>query len=110
MPYIAQEDRDALDPHIDALAGAIVERAEANGHDAAFAGLVNYSVTRLALKVLRTQFGAIRYWMIATLSGVFSNVALEFYRRIAASYEDKQIEKSGDVDVFEEFSKDIDKL
>lgn len=110
MPYIAQDDRKKLDPHIDALAEAIVERAEANGHDAAFAGLVNYSVTCLAPKVLRLQFGAIRYWMIATLTGTFHNIADEFYRRIAVPYENKQIEKSGDVDMYEEFLEDIDKL
>lgn len=50
-----------------------------------------------------------RYWIIATVTGVFKNIADEFYRRLGVPYEDKQIAKNGDVDLYEEFSRDIRK-
>ena len=103
MPYISQDHRQTLDPLIDRLALQIVHEAQAMGYDAALAGLLNYTCTRLALKVVRLQFGAMRYWLIAILTGTFKNIADEFYRRIAVPYENRQIEKSGDVDVFREY-------
>lgn len=101
MPYIAQEDRNKLDDEIDKLANAIVERSQNNGHDAAFAGYLNYSCTRLVLQVLRKRFGKLRYWMIAATTGALQNISDEFYRRVAVPYEDRQIAKSGDVDEIE---------
>jgi hypothetical protein len=106
MPYIAQQDRRPLDPLIDQLAHQIVTQAKAHTYDAAFAGLLNYACTRLALKVIRLQFGALRYWLIATVTGIFHNIADEFYRRLGAPYEEKQRERSGDVDLYEEFLRD----
>ena len=107
MPYIAKQDRPPLDPLIDQLAHQIVAQAKAQNYDAAFAGLLNYACTRLALKVIRLQFGALRYWLIATVTGVFHNIADEFYRRLGTPYEEKQIAKSGDVDLYEEFLREI---
>jgi hypothetical protein len=109
MPYIAG-DRKELDLIIDQLAELIVRRAQAEGSDGAFAGLLNYACTRLALKIVRLQFGAMRYWLIAIITGTFKNVADEFYRRIAAPYENRQIAKSGDVDLYHEYSRDIEKM
>ena len=93
MPYIAQKDRPELDVHIDALAVAIKKIAASYGYDGAFAGLLNYSCTRLALKVIPAR----RYWAIALITGTLKNVADEFYRRFGVPYEDEQIQKSGDV-------------
>jgi hypothetical protein len=93
MPYIAQKDRPALDVHIDALAVALTECAKSYGYDGAFAGLLSYSCSRLAMKVLPAK----RYWSIALVSGVFNNIGDEFYRRFAVPYEDEQIKKNGDV-------------
>ncbi|MBU4348323.1 hypothetical protein KJ671_02365 [Patescibacteria group bacterium] len=109
MPYIAPKDRKKIDPMIDGLAEAIVKEAKASDYDAAFAGLINYTCTRLTLKVIRLLFGKMRYWIIATVSGTFNNVADEFYRRVGLPYENKQIQKSGDVDLFEEYEKEISK-
>ncbi len=105
MPYITQQDRRPLDPLIDQLAQQIVTQAKAHNYDAAFAGLLNYTCTRLALKVIQLQFGALRYWLIAITTGVFHNIADEFYRRLGAPYEDKQIAKNGDVDLYQELGK-----
>jgi len=110
MPYIAPKDREKLDGLIDQLADQIVVEAKEYNYDAAFAGLLNYACTRLALKLVRLQFGKIRYWTIATVTGVFKNIADEFYRRVGVPYEDKQINKNGDVDLYSEFSKEIGKM
>lgn len=93
VPYIPPELRPALDQHIDALAEAINAAAADLDGDAAYAGLLNYACTTLALKTMPTR----RYWAIATTSGVFANVADEFYRRFATPYEDEQIVRNGDV-------------
>jgi hypothetical protein len=107
MPYIAPKDRAKLDALIDQLAAQIVKEAKSYKYDAAFAGLLNYSCTRLALKITRLQFGKIRYWLIGTITGVFKNVADEFYRRVGIPYEEKQIEKNTDVDLYAEYFKEI---
>lgn len=105
MPYIPKQDREKLDPLIDRLAEQIVSQSKENDFD--FAGLLNYSFTRITLKVIKLRFGKMRYWLIAITTGVFKNIADEFYRRLATPYENKQIEKNGDVDLYEEFLKDI---
>ena len=109
MPYIAPEPRVALDPLIDQLAEAIVAESKKSDKEAAYAGILNYSVTRLALKVMRLRFGAMKYWLIATTTGVLKNVADEFYRRLGVPYEDLQIAKSGDVDLYEEYLAEMGK-
>lgn len=107
MPYIKPESRDRLDDSINELARRIVDISRQEEGDGAFAGLLNYSCTRLALEVVRLRFGHIKYWLIAIVAGVFSNVAGEFYRRLATPYEDKQIKSHGDIDLYKEFLKDI---
>ena len=93
MPYIDPKFRKELDPYIDRLAKAIKKVSAKQKHEAAFAGFLNYSATKLALKIIPGR----RYWVIALVAGVFKNVADEFYRRFGVPYEDEQIEKSGDV-------------
>lgn len=108
MPYIVPKDREKLDPLIDQLAEQLV--GQSKEYDGAFAGLLNYTCTRLALKVVRLRFGKMRYWMLAIVTGTFKNMADEFYRRVGIPYENKQIIKSGDVDLYEEFSEEIKKM
>lgn len=91
MPYIAPEDRPALDAAIDELAAAISRKAA--DRDGAFDGYLNYAITRLALGVIPSR----RYQSMARVTGVLENVKQEFYRRYVTPYEDEQIEKSGDV-------------
>jgi hypothetical protein len=107
MPYIAPKERERLDPLIDALAERIAAESEGLGEEGAFAGLLNYTCTRLALKVVRLRFGRMRYWLIATITGTFKNIADEFYRRVAGPYEERQIDKNGDVDLYGEFAEEI---
>jgi hypothetical protein len=107
MPYIAQKDRAPLDPLIDQLAKQMVAQANTTAGDAAYAGLLNYTCTRLAMQVIKLKFGTMRYWIIATTTGVFQNIADEFYRRMGVPYEDLQIGKSGDVDLYAEFAAEM---
>lgn len=109
MPYIAPKHRQELDGLIDQLARRIVHQAQEYDYDAAFAGLLNYACTRLALQVVRQQDGALRYWLIALLTGVFKNIGDEFYRRLAGPYEDRQIAAHGDVDLIAAFLQEIEK-
>lgn len=101
MPYIKKEFRPELDKHINALADVINNFSRKEESEAAYAGLLNYTCTRLAMAVVERRFGRIRYGVIATVTGVFKNIADEFYRRVAAPYEDKQISNNGDVDYYE---------
>jgi hypothetical protein len=110
MPYISPKPRKALDGLIDQLADRIVKGAKDSHDDGAFAGLLNYTCTRLALKVVRQQFGPMRYWLIAIITGVFKNMADEFYRRVAIPYENQQIARSGDVDLYEEYAAEIKRM
>lgn len=93
MPYIPQKDRSKFDKHIEKLAKAIKKAAAESGDKTAFAGLLNYCCTSLALRVIPER----RYWAIALITGVFKNMIDEFYRRYVAPYEDEQIKKNGDV-------------
>jgi hypothetical protein len=106
MPYIPKEDRAALDAAIDGLADKIAERAKVSDTEAAFAGLLNYACTRLALGVLRRRFDRMRYWVIAATTGALRNAAEEFYRRVGVPYEDAQMAKNGDVDLYAEYEKE----
>ncbi len=108
MPYIAPQHRQKLDALIDELAGRIVQEADKLNHEAAFAGLLNYTCTCLALQIIRRRFGGLRYWLIALITGTFKNIADEFYRRLAVPYEDQQIIKNGDVDLYAEYLQRID--
>jgi hypothetical protein len=107
MPYVNPEYRDALDPAIRELSTRIAHLARAMPEETAFAGLLNYACTSLAISVLHERFGRLRYGTIATVTGVFKNVADEFYRRVGVPYEDKQIAKNGDVALYAMYTKGI---
>lgn len=100
MPYIPPRPRRELDPLIQALAQMIVQEADKLEHEAAFAGLLNYTCTSLALQIVQQRFGRLRYWLIALITGTFQNIAQEFYRRLAAPYEDQQLALHGDLNLF----------
>ena len=82
MPYIDEKSRAALDPKIDGLQPDT-------------AGDLNYTITRLCLAWFRRNGG--RYLQVAIVMGTFICAAFEFYRRVAAPYEDEKIKQNGDV-------------
>jgi len=87
LPYIKLENRakyeKALDELIDILKSLPVEEMD---------GELNYVLT----KILK-QIYPLRYFHINKALGVLECVKLEFYRRVAAPYEDKKMKESGDV-------------
>jgi hypothetical protein len=98
MPYIPNdnipaEDGRLLDPDIENLAFSIQGRASVYGYDGAYAGLLNYAISRVAALVTPVR----RYWALDLTHGTLIDAAAEFRRRIIVPYEDEQIAKNGDV-------------
>ena len=87
MPYITQEDRPQYDDVLEELIGLLKEKPpeSVDGH-------LNYVVT----KVIKEMY-PLRYYHINKAMGVLECIQHEFYRRVAAPYEDTKIEQNGDV-------------
>ena len=87
MPYITQEDRPQYDAVLEELIGLLKEKPpeSVDGH-------LNYVVTRVIKEVY-----PLRYYHINKAMGVLECIQHEFYRRVAAPYEDTKIEQNGDV-------------
>jgi len=87
LPYIKPEIRTKYEKVLDELIGILkslpVEKVD---------GELNYVVT----KILKETY-PVRYFNINRAVGVLECIKLEFYRRVAAPYEDKKIKESGDV-------------
>lgn len=108
MPYIDQKERERLDNLVDRLAAELErmdEEYKKRGGHCAWAGNLNYIISRLIGKVALRD---LRYRTLSQIHGVLHDVASEFYRRIVAKYEDKQIKKRGDVDIYKELEKKIE--
>ena len=86
MPYITAEKREALDEHIEALQQEL--------HLADDEGALNYALSRIVGSVFEDEP---RYHTIARITGVLENVKQEFYRRVAAPYEEQAMHKNGDI-------------
>lgn len=85
MPYIRQDKR----PELFALATQLGQKVK-------FEGEVNYAVTTI-LKEWMARNGGVRYANINAVVGILECVKQEFYRRIAAPYEDCKCAENGDV-------------
>jgi hypothetical protein len=107
MPYIKQEQRKQLDAEIDALTRRIVQMSGPESDETSYMGLLNYACSRIAAGIVLQKFGGIRYKVVAMMTGVFHNIADEFYRRLGAPYEDKVTIQNGDVDLYAEL---LDKM
>jgi len=87
MPYVQQCVREQYDELIDKLTLTL-------SHLNWEPGDVNYIFTR----ILRAWFTKKRkYATICYIMGTLICVAFEFYRRVAAGYEDTKIKENGDV-------------
>ncbi len=87
MPYINQEDRPQYEELIQEITDLLKEKPveSVDGH-------LNYIVTRIIKEVY-----PLRYYHINRAMGVLECIKQEFYRRVAAPYEDTKIEQNGDV-------------
>ena len=87
MPYILQGDRPKYDNLINGIVKILQERPIEN-----IDGDLNYIVTRIIKEVY-----PLRYFHINRAMGVLECIQHEFYRRVAAPYEDTKIQQNGDV-------------
>lgn len=92
MPYINPEYREFLDPAIDHLANALRE-LECDYPESNVEGNINYAISKLMDSMYRNG----GYRAINDAIGVLECVKLEFYRRLAAPYEDVKAKQNGDV-------------
>jgi hypothetical protein len=87
LPYIRPENRTKYEKTLKELIGILkslpVEEVD---------GDLNYVVTRILKEVY-----PLRYFHLNRAIGVLECIKLEFYRRVAAPYEDLKIKESGDV-------------
>lgn len=87
MPYIKPENRKKYEKNLRELVDTLkaLPPEEVDGE-------LNYVVT----KILKSVY-PLRYYHINKAIGVLECIKLEFYRRVAAPYEDLKIKDSGDV-------------
>jgi hypothetical protein len=87
MPYIKSENRKKYEKVLHELIDVLktLPPDEVDGE-------LNYVVT----KILKNVY-PLRYFHINKAVGVLECIKLEFYRRVAAPYEDLKIKESGDV-------------
>ncbi|MGZ6005728.1 MAG: DUF6899 family protein [Candidatus Saccharimonadales bacterium] len=93
MPYLKSEQRPKLDPLIKALADEINKMSKEGGEVHSFAGLLDYSFTKLILQTLPEQ----RYWAYTLVEGMLNGLSKEFNRRIVGPFEETQKEQRGDI-------------
>jgi hypothetical protein len=93
MPYLKPEQRPKLDPLIKALADEINKMAKESGEEHAFAGLLDYSFSKLIMQTLPEQ----RYWAYTLVEGMLHGLSKEFNRRVVSPYEETQKEQRGDI-------------
>lgn len=95
MPYIYKKHRERLDPLVDAL-GQEIKKIKEEFPEQTRDGSLNYSVTRL----LNMVFADARYHDLNELIGFLECCKLEYYRKVAAPYEDLKEKDNGPVDTF----------
>lgn len=92
MPYITQDKRAVLDPHIEKLMNTLNE-LEKNDLQNNFEGNLNYVFSKL----LDRAYSHAGYRGINDAMGVLASVQAEFYRRVASPYEENKRYQNGDV-------------
>ncbi len=91
MPYITQDKREVLDPAIEELITALRGLQSDDPEDNTEANL-NYVLSRLLDRMYISS-----YREINNAIGMLFTTALEYYRRVAAPYEDQKRHDEGDV-------------
>ena len=95
MPYIKEKERHDLDVCIESMIKCLQLHEENMSNDefCIILGDINYCFSR----ILGGLMGNVSYSKIAMITGVLENIKQEFYRRVAAPYEDKKIVENGDI-------------
>jgi len=91
MPYIGEDGRKALDNAIN----SIVDQLVAWYPSTYWVGALNYVV----FTIVKRFFDRVppRYHLFAHVTGTLQCCIHEMYRRLVAPYEDKAIDKNGDI-------------
>lgn len=92
MPYIVQDRRDALDPAIEQMLTAL-RGLELDDESNNTQGNINYIFTR----ILKAVYPGGRYQEINDAMGVLHSCSFEYYRKVAAPYEDQKEFENGSV-------------
>ena len=87
LPYIKPENRVKYETVLDELIG-ILKSLPVGELD----GELNYVVTKMLKEIY-----PLHYFSINRAVGVLECIKQEFYRRVAAPYEDRKIKEAGDV-------------
>lgn len=88
MPYIARERREVIDHYIEQTLVGVSALGDIAPGD------LNYIFTKIAGEYLLAK--GLNYQNINDAIGAFEGAKLEFYRRVAAPYENKKIASNGD--------------
>lgn len=114
MPYIKESNRGSLDPCIEdmtrCLRGNVASSKDnpysnpykeklTNDEFLSICGDINYAFSR----ILSNTMGDVSYPKIAMITGVLENIKQEFYRRVAANYENQKILENGDIVEYKPF-------
>ncbi len=92
MPYIRTEKREVLDPTIDLMLNALRE-LECDDAENDMGGNLNYVITVL----LKRCYGE-KYSEMAQAVSVLEMAKLEYYRKVAAPYENQKEYDNGPVE------------
>jgi hypothetical protein len=93
MPYISQEKRQYLDESIDGVRKALAEIEMDYSGDNNAEGNLNYVISSLLAKI----YSRGNYRDINDVVGVLECAKMEYYRKVAAPYEDEKATENGKV-------------
>jgi hypothetical protein len=91
MPYITLQKRKPLQDYIDVLADRI-RSSHVNDKDRN--GLMNYAISDLIRQVYGPNW---RYADVNDVMGMLASAQAEFYRKVAAPYENQKEHENGSV-------------
>ena len=91
MPYLTPAARIPIQDYVDVLAEAMMD----NSDDLSIAGTLNFVIFRLVHRIISTRGES--YARYNGLIGAIECCKQELYRRCVGPYEDKAIERNGDV-------------
>ena len=97
MPYITQEKRSQLDNIVDELHRALVNM-KLDDESTNTEGNINYAVTRLLMLVYGDK-NSTRYSEINSAIGLLECIKQEYYRQVAAPYENQKEFENGPVEI-----------
>ena len=100
MPYVHQDYREFLDPHINDIVKAVRHACVSSP------GILNYIITRIVVESRKQTSSS--YARLSATHAIFNDAGAEFYRRMMADYEDGAIQKNGDLPCYQAGPDNVD--